>query len=82
MSLSSAAAPSEEELEAADALERDDRVPGGPEMTAFRQRLRLHQSRWREAKGHPIGTQPIVPKPGKPSRPLGSRLPVDYAAET
>ena len=82
MSLTSAAAPSEEDLEAADALERDDRVPGRPEMTAFRQRLRLHQSRWRESHGHPIGTQPIVPKPGKPSRPLGSRLPVDYAQET
>ena len=82
MSLTSAPAPSEEELEGADSLERDDRVPGRPEMTAFRQRLRLHQSRWREANGHPIGTQPIVPKPGKPSRPLGSRLPVDYAEET
>jgi hypothetical protein len=82
VSLTSTAAPSERELEAADALERDDRVPGRPEMTAFRQRLRLHQSRWREAKGYPIGTQPIVPKPGKPSRPLGSRLPVDYAEET
>jgi hypothetical protein len=82
VSLTSPAAPSEEELEAADAFERDDRVPGRPEMTAFRQRLRLHQSRWREANGHPIGTQPIVPKPGKPSRPLGNRLPVEYAEET
>jgi hypothetical protein len=82
MSLRHLGAPSEEELEAADALERDDRVPGRPEMTAFRERLRLHQSRWREENGHPIGTQPIVPKPGKPSRSLGSRLPVDYAEET
>jgi hypothetical protein len=51
-------------------------------MTAFRQRLRLHQSRWRESKGHLIGSQPIVPRPGKPSRPLGSRLPLAYARET
>ena len=82
MPLSRVDAPTEEELEAAHALERDDRVPGRPEMTAFRQRLRLHQSRWRESNRHPLGTQPILPKPGKPSRPLGSRLPIDYAEET
>ena len=75
-------APSEEELEAAHALERDDHVGGRPEMTAFRQRLRLHQSRWRESKGLPIGSQPIVPAEGKPFRSLGSRLPLDYASET
>ena len=50
-------------------------------MTAFRHALRLHQSRWREANGHPSGTQPIVPRAGKPSRPVGSRLPLDYARE-
>jgi hypothetical protein len=52
-------------------------------MTEFRRRLRFHQAQWREAHGHPIGTQPIVPKPnGKPVRPVGSRLPLDYARET
>jgi hypothetical protein len=51
-------------------------------MTAFRQRLRLHQAQWREVNGHPIGWQPIVPRKGKPSRPAGSRLPLDYARET
>jgi hypothetical protein len=51
-------------------------------MTAFRRQLRYHQSRWRESKGHPIGTQPIVPKPGHAARPVGSRLPLDYARET
>jgi hypothetical protein len=51
-------------------------------MTAFRRRLRVHQARWREANGHPIGTQPIEPKPGKRVRPVGSRLPLDYARET
>jgi hypothetical protein len=51
-------------------------------MTEFRRRLRFHQARWREEHGHPIGSQPIVPKQGKPVRPLGSRLPLDYARET
>ena len=74
--------PSQEELEAAHCWEADDRVAGRPEMTAFRRRLRLHQSRWRDATGHPIGSQPIVPRAGKRSRPLGSRLPLDYARET
>jgi hypothetical protein len=75
-------APSQEELEALHCWEATDLVPGRPEMTAFRQRLRLHQARWREANGHPIGTQPIVPREGKPSRPVGTRLPLDYARET
>lgn len=52
-------------------------------MTEFRRRLRLHQARWRESHGHPIGSQPIAPKDdGKPVRPVGSRLPLDYARET
>jgi hypothetical protein len=51
-------------------------------MTEFRRALRYHQAQWREAKGHPIGSQPIVPREGKPSRPAGSRLPLDYARET
>lgn len=70
------------ELEAAYCWEPEDRVPGRPAMTEFRRALRLHQARWREAHGHPIGTQPIVPKPGKAARPVGSRLPLDYARET
>jgi hypothetical protein len=73
---------SREELEAAHSLEADDRIPGRPAMTDFRRRLRYHQSRWREAHGHPIGTQPIVPRPGQRERPVGSRLPLDYARET
>ena len=69
------------ELEAAHCWEAEDRVPGRPAMTEFRRLLRLHQAQWREAHGHPIGSQPIVPKPGKPGRPVGSRLPLDYARE-
>jgi PD-(D/E)XK nuclease superfamily len=68
-------------LEAAHCWESEDRVPARPEMTEFRRRLRFHQARWREAHGHPIGSQPIAPK-GKPARPVGSRLPLDYARET
>jgi len=34
-----------EELEAAHSWEASDRVPGRPEMTPFRRRLRYHQSR-------------------------------------
>jgi hypothetical protein len=71
------------ELEAAHAWEADDEVPRRPAMTEFRRRLRFHQAQWREANGHPIGTQPIAPRgDGKPVRPVGSRLPLDYARET
>ena len=62
--------------------EAADRVPGRPEMTDFRRRLRYEQARWREANGHPVGSEPIVPRQGKPSRPVGSRLPLGYARET
>jgi hypothetical protein len=51
-------------------------------MTDFRRRSRYEQASWREAHGHPIGSQPIVPRPGKPARPVGSRLPLAYARET
>jgi hypothetical protein len=77
-----AEAPSQEELEARHSWEPEDRVPGRPAMTEFRRRLRYHQALWREANGHPIGSNPIVPRTGKPSRPVGSRLPLDYARET
>jgi hypothetical protein len=52
-------------------------------MTAFRQRTRLDQARWREAHGHPMGTQPYRPHPNRPpARPVGSRIPLDYGLET
>jgi hypothetical protein len=69
-------------LEETHCWENEDRVPGRPAMTEFRRRLRYHQAQWREANGHPIGSQPIVPPKGKRSRPVGSRLPLDYARET
>ncbi len=70
------------ELDAAHCWEADDQVPGRPAMTEFRQRLRYQQARWREAQGHPIGSQPIVPRPRADARPVGSRLPLAYAQET
>jgi hypothetical protein len=74
---------SKEELESAHCWEADDRVPRRPEMTAFRRRLRYHQAQWREANGHPIGSQPIAPQPdGGPGRLVGSRLPLGWARET
>jgi hypothetical protein len=70
-------------LEAAHCWEADDRLPRRPAMTEYRRRLRYHQAQWREANGHPIGSQPIAPRPdGKPARPVGSRLPLDYARGT
>jgi PD-(D/E)XK nuclease superfamily len=77
-----AEAPSREELEAAHCWENEDHVPGRPEMTEFRRRVRLHQARWRETNDHPIGSQPLVPRKGTSARPVGSRLPLDYAKET
>jgi hypothetical protein len=74
--------PSQQELEAAHCWEPDDRVPGRPQMTSFRRRARLHHARWREAHGHPIGSQPILPRKGTSTRLVGSRLPLDYARET
>jgi hypothetical protein len=74
---------SKEELEAAHCWEAEDNVPRRPELTEFRRRLRYHQAQWREAKGYPIGSQPIAPRTdGGPVRRVGSRLPLTYARET
>lgn len=75
--------PSRQELEAAYCWDAGDNVPRRPDVTAFRRAARLHQARWREAKGHPIGSQPIKPPAdGRAVRPVGSRLAFDYASET
>ena len=72
-----------EGLEAAHCWEAGDQVPRRPAMTEFRRRLRFHQAQWREANGHPIGSQPIAPRPdGGPARLVGSRLPLAYARGT
>ena len=76
------APPTKEDLQAAFCWEADDQIPRRPEMTAFRREARYHQARWREANQHPIGTQPLVPKPGTRVRSVGSRLPLEYARDT
>ena len=75
-------AVSHELLEAAFCWDRNDEIRSRPAMTAFRQQTRLHQARWREVHGHPIGTQPHRPRPGVETRPVGSRVPLDYGTET
>ena len=74
--------PTQAELEAAFCWEAVDLLPGRPSTSSFRRRVRLHQARWRGAHGHPIGTEPIRPRPGVDARPVGSRLPLDYAQAT
>jgi hypothetical protein len=74
--------PGREELEAAFCWDRNDEIRSRPAMTAFRQGTRLHQARWREAHGHPIGTQPYAPRPGVDSRPVGNRVSLPYGRET
>ena len=72
-----------QELETAYAWDPSDRVAGRPAATDFRRRLRYHQARWREGHEHPIGSQPITPKPGRSApRPVGSRLALAYARGT
>ncbi len=75
-------APSRDDLERAHCWEPDDRVPGRPDMTAFRRSMRWREASWREQMGHPIGTQPLRPRPGKDSRLVGSRLSLEYAERT
>jgi hypothetical protein len=77
------APPTKEDLQAAFCWEPDDQIPRRPEMTAFRRAARYHQATWRDANRHPIGTQPLVPKPGDTRvRRVGSRLPLEYARDT
>ncbi len=73
-----------EELESARCWwEAADRVPGRPAMTEFRQSLRFHQAKWRQANGHPIGTQPLAPRPTDSKvAAVGSRIPIEYARDT
>lgn len=61
------------------ALESVDVVSRDPETTAFKRRARLQQALWREGRGFPIGSHPMDPRQGEPSRPLGSRLDLEFA---
>ena len=55
----------------------DDVDKGGP-MTEFKRRARLHQARWREANGHPMGSQKIKGT----VRRVGNRMDAAYAKQT
>ena len=75
--------PDRQELEDALCWEPGtDIVAGQPGVTAFKQSARLHQARWRERNGYPIGTQPYKPKPNTAARELGSRLEHGFAFDT
>jgi hypothetical protein len=50
-------APTESKLRQANCwFPNTDRVAGRSDITAFKQRARLHQSQWRESHGYPIGS--------------------------
>lgn len=71
-----------QQLEAHHCWENADRVSGDPTTTTFKRRARLQQALWREARSLPEGTEPTRPRPGGPSRPLGSRIEVEFAKRT
>ncbi|MBL0194005.1 MAG: hypothetical protein IPQ09_07225 [Myxococcales bacterium] len=54
-----------------------DRVSRDPATTAWKQRARSGQARWREAHGHPIGAHPY--RGGSKATPVGSRLELGFA---
>ena len=62
-------------------LEEVDRVPRDTETTQFKRRARLQQALWRESRNLLIGSQPMRPKIGQDSRPLGSRIDLALARE-
>lgn len=62
--------------------EPTDRVPGQPDVTAWRQAARRHQSEWRELHGWPAGLQRRSKQQGGGFRPIGSRVEEDYARRT
>lgn len=72
--------PSRDELAAAHCWEPGtDLVAGQPEVAAFSQQARLHQSKWRQARGYPAGTHPYRPAPRVAGRVIGSRLEYGFA---
>jgi hypothetical protein len=71
--------PSIADLKEFKCLEKIDSVPKDSEMTAFKRTARLHQAKWRVSRIYPVGTQPYIPNPDKPSRHLGSRIESEFA---
>jgi hypothetical protein len=60
-------------------LPRTDRVAGQADVTAFKQQARLHQALWRNERGYPVGSEPMKPKADRSSKPVGSRIDLDFA---
>jgi len=56
-----------------------DRVPGDPELSRWRAAARRHQSRYRQVRGWPAGSQRT--RDGG-ARPIGSRVEESFARET
>ncbi len=82
--------PTRDELLAAQSWESVDRVKDDPGTSAFKAAARLHQARWRAARGYPIGTQPLNSqrktknkKTGeeKTPRAVGSNVELEYARQ-
>jgi hypothetical protein len=62
-------------------LEDVDRVPGRPEITAWRRAARLHQHLWREQHGWPVGAQRRPARLGGGTRSIGSLVDDEVARE-
>lgn len=62
-------------------LEDVDRVPGRPEITAWRRAARLHQHLWRERHGWPVGAQRRPARLGGGSRSIGSLVDDEVARD-
>ena len=62
--------------------ESADDAANDTETTEFKRNTRLLQALWREKQGLPIGSQPMRPGEGKPTRPLGSRIELETARES
>jgi hypothetical protein len=66
-------------LEAARCWFDVDRVPNDSATTAWKRAARLRQARWRESRGHPIGTEPY--SGGDNPTLVGSRIALDFATD-
>lgn len=64
-------------VDVVETVERTDFVPGRPDVTAWRRSARLHQHRWRERHGWPVGAMPG----GRRTRPVCSRVDESFARE-
>lgn len=72
--------PTRAELSEADCWFSSDAIARDPAATDFRRRARLHQARWRQGRGLPVGSEPYGG--GLRSRPVGSRIERSAAIET